>query len=166
MYIPNRSPKVVCWMHGRELSLEVGRMITGVLQQLRAKLWRAWNEIVRVEKLRIRWIQEIFMRKNYSMRCERGTSQIHFHNFDLDNWVNADIMPSREYGSGGGLDKRRKNTDKCGHVECAMIQRHQSPWQRSPVHLKMWLSSLEERFGLGQGKSLEIPAVQFGCWKP
>lgn len=83
-------------MHGRELSLEVGRMITGVFQQLRAKLWRAWNEIVRVEKLRIRWIQEIFMRKNYSMRCERGTSQIHLQNFDLDNWVNADITPSRE----------------------------------------------------------------------
>lgn len=138
----------------------------GLLQQLRVKLWRAWNEIVRVEKLRIRWIQEIFMRKNQSKRCERGTSWIPLQNFELDIWVNADTIPSREHSSGGGLDKRRKNMDKCGHVECAMFQRHQSPGQQSPVHLKMWLSSLEERFGLGYRKSLEIPAVQFGCWKP
>lgn len=106
------------------------------------------------------------MRKNKSKRCERGTSRIHLQNFELDNWINADIIPGREYSSGGGLDKGRKNMDKCGHVECAMFQRPQSSGQQSPVHLKMWLSSLEERLGLRYRKSLEIPAVQFGCWKP
>lgn len=151
MDIPKRSPNVVCWCMGGSLSRhwknDYGSITTAQGKAMESLEWNCESREAKdkIDSKRYSW-ERIRVRGVREGQVVDSSSD-----FELDNWINADIIPSREYSSGGGLDKGRKNMDKCVDMLRCNASKTSVSGQQSPVHLKMWLKSGRKGLAYGTG---------------